>query len=143
MIVLPPGYELTEDQSRIDPVAAHAFLTTSYWAEGIPLETVRKSFEHSFCIAVTKDGAQVGFARLVTDYATFAILSDVYVLADHQGLGIAQAMLSHLQSHALFQGLRRWALFTKDAQSLYQRFGWQHYPMPERFMTRDFPAIYQ
>lgn len=143
MSVLPAGYELTEDPLAIDPVAAHAYLTTSYWAEGIPLETVVRSIQGSFCIAVRKDGAQIGFARIISDFATFAYLADVYVLEAHRGRGIAQAMLAYLVEHARLQGLRRWALFTKDAQSLYARFGWAQYRNPERMMTRDFVEVYQ
>jgi GNAT superfamily N-acetyltransferase len=143
MSALPDGYELTEDKGRIDPVAAHAYLTRSYWAAGISLETVQRSLKASFCVAVLKDGEQVAFARLITDFTTFAYLADVYVLEDHQGKGIAQAMLSHLQSHPRLQGLRRWALFTKDAQSLYAKLGWREYPNPERMMTLDFLDIYQ
>lgn len=140
---LPSGYVLTDDPAAIDPVAAHAYLTTSYWAEGIPLETVVRSIKGSFCIAVFKDGAQVAFARIISDFATFAYLADVYVLEAHRGRGLAQAMLSHLVGHPKLQGLRRWALFTKDAQSLYARFGWAQYPDPERMMTRDFADIYR
>lgn len=140
---LPSGYVLTEDQSMIDPVATHAYLTRSYWAEGIPLETVARSIAGSFCIAVRKDGAQIGFARIISDFATFAYLADVYVLEAHRGAGIAQAMLAYLVRHPRLQGLRRWALFTKDAQALYARFGWTQYPTPERVMTRDVADIYR
>lgn len=143
MNALPQGYVLTEDPSAIDPVAAHAYLTVSYWAKGIPLETVARSIKGSFCIAVLKDGAQIGFARIISDFATFAYLADVYVLEAHRGKGIAQAMLSYLIGHPRLQGLRRWALFTQDAQALYARFGWVQYPHPERMMTRDFPDIYR
>jgi GNAT superfamily N-acetyltransferase len=139
---LPPGYRLTEDQAEIDPVAAHAYLTTSYWSPGIPFETVRDALTNSFCVATMKDGVQVAMARLVTDYATFAYLADVYVLEQHRGIGLSKAMLAHLQTHPQFQGLRRWALFTQDAQSLYAQFGWKQYPHPERMMTRDFPDVY-
>lgn len=140
---LPPGYVLTDDPTAIDPVAAHAYLTTSYWAEGISLETVVRSIDGSLCIAVFKEGKQVAFARIISDFATFAYLADVYVLDAHRGRGIAQAMLDHIVTHPRLQGLRRWALFTKDAQSLYARFGWTQYPNPERMMTRDFADVYR
>lgn len=143
MNTLPEGYVLTDDQARIDPVAAHAYLTTSYWAKGIPLATVARSIEGSLCVAVLYRGAQIAFARIVSDFATFAYLADVYVLDAHRGKGIAQAMLAHLIEHPRLQGLRRWALFTQDAQSLYTRFGWAQYPHPERMMTRDFADIYR
>jgi GNAT superfamily N-acetyltransferase len=143
MRALPHGYALTDDPAAIDPVATHAYLTTSYWAEGIPLETVVRSIKGSFCVAALKDGGQIGFSRIISDYATFAYLADVYVLEAHRGLGIAQAMLGFLLGHPRLQGLRRWALFTRDAQPLYARFGWQQYPHPERMMTRDFADIYR
>lgn len=143
MSALPQGYDLTDNQSRIDPVAAHAYLTGSYWAEGIPLTTVARSIEGSFCIAVFHKDVQIGFARIVSDFATFAYLADVYVLEAHRGRGVAQSMLAYLVGHPRLQGLRRWALFTKDAQPLYARFGWAQYATPERMMTRDSPDIYQ
>jgi len=143
MSELPPGYVLTDDPAAIDPVAAHAYLTASYWAGGIPLDTVVRSIRGSFCIAVFKDGAQVAFARIISDFATFAYLADVYVLEAHRGRGLAHTMLHHLVTHPRLQGLRRWALFTRDAQSLYERFGWAQYPNPERMMTRDFSDVYQ
>ena len=143
MSSLPHGYVLIDDPARIDPVAAHAYLTGSYWAEGIPLATVARSIEGSFCVAVLYRGVQIGFARIVSDFATFAYLADVYVLEAHRGRGVAQAMLAYLVAHPRLQGLRRWALFTKDAQPLYARFGWAQYPSPERMMTRDDPDIYQ
>ena len=143
MTSLPDGYALTDDQQRIDAVAAHAYLTRSYWAEGIPLETVERSIAHSFCVAVLHDGSQVAFARIVSDHATFAYLADVYVLEEHRGRGLSHAMLDHLQSHPRLQGLRRWALFTQDAQGLYRQHGWSQYPYPERMMTRDKLDIYR
>ena len=143
MIALPGGYLLSEDQDAIDPVAAHAFLTTSYWSPGIPLETVRRAIAGSFCVAVFKDGAQVAMARLVTDWATFAYLADVYVLEAHRGHGLSQAMLAHLQGHPQLQGLRRWLLATLDAHGVYEKQGWTALARPERFMERLFPDIYR
>ncbi len=124
-------------------MAAHAFLVQSYWSPGIPLDTVRRAIAHSLCVAVFQDGAQVAMARIVSDFATFAYLADVYVLDAHRGKGLSKAMLAHLVGHPRLQGLRRWALFTQDAQSLYAQFGWSPYPYPERMMTRDFPDVYQ
>lgn len=140
---LPSGYELIADQDAIDSVAAHAYLTRSYWAEGIALETVAKSIAHSLCVAVGFEGQQVAMARLVTDRATFAYLSDVYVLEEHRKRGLSKAMLAHLQNHPELGGLRFWALLTRDAQPLYAQFGWKEYQHPERFMTLDFPDAYR
>ncbi len=141
--MLAEGYRLTANQTEIDPVAAHAYLTTSYWSPGIPLETVKRALAGSFCVAVFKDRDQVAFARVITDYATFAYLADVYVLEAHRGFGLAQAMLASLHAHPRVQRLRRWALFTQDAQPLYAKFGWKEYPHPERMMTLDVPDVYQ
>ena len=139
---LPPGYRLTEDPAEIDAVAAHAYLTRSYWAKDIPLETVEAAIAHSFSIAVLHEGRQIGFMRLITDFATTAYLTDVYVLEEHRGHGLASAMLDYLRDHPRLQGLRRWMLFTTDAQPLYAKAGWNVYPHPERTMVRDDPDIY-
>jgi GNAT superfamily N-acetyltransferase len=140
---LPEGYALVTAQDRIDVEAAHAFLTRSYWAAGIPLETVRRSIADSLCVAVSHGGEQVAFARVISDYATFAYMADVHVIDGHRGKGLSQAMLAHFLAHPQLQGLRRWALFTQDAQSLYARYGWAEYPFPDRMMTRDDPDVYR
>jgi GNAT superfamily N-acetyltransferase len=140
---LPDGYVLVDDPVRIDPIAAHAYLTRSYWAEGIPLETVMRAIAGSLCVALFCGDRQVAFARVVSDYATFGYLADVYVLEEHRGQGLSHAMLDHLHSHPRLQALRRWALFTQDAQALYRRHGWTQYPYPERMMTRDNPDLYR
>jgi GNAT superfamily N-acetyltransferase len=137
MTALPAGYELTDDPARVDPVAAHAYLTRSYWSPGIGFDRVKQAIDNSFCLAVLHEGRQVAFSRIVSDFTTFAYLADVYVLEDHRGHGIASAMLDHLKGHPRLQGLRRWLLFTKDAQPLYARAGWAPYPNPERVMVRS------
>ena len=134
-------YDISFD--RIDAVAAHAFLSQSYWSGGIPLETVRRALDNSLCIAVWQDDMQVGFARVVTDRATFAYLADVYVLDEHRGRGLAQAMVTGLQDHPDLQGLRRWLLATKDAHSFYRGMGWSDLPDPSIMMQRHFPDVYQ
>jgi GNAT superfamily N-acetyltransferase len=137
MTDLPPGYRLTEDPAEVDPVVAHAFLTESYWAAGRTLETVRRAIENSLCVAILFGCEQVAMARVITDYATFAYVDDVYVLEAHQRQGLAGAMLRHLLDHPRLQGLARWALYTKDAQTLYARYGWIEYPYPDRMMVID------
>lgn len=139
---LATGYRLTETPTEIDVAAAHAYLARSYWAKNIPLATVAAAIENSFCIAIRHGGEQVGFARLISDFATFAYLADVYVLEEHRGKGLASAMLAHLQEHPRLQGLRRWLLFTVDAQPLYAKAGWLTYGHPDRVMVRDNPDIY-
>lgn len=143
MTKLPDGYRFVTDPAEIDLAATHAYLTRSYWAAGIPYETVARALAHSLCVAVLHDGAQVAFARLVTDRATFAYLADVYVLEDHRGKGLSHAILDFLHGHPEVQGLRRWALFTRDAQGLYAAHGWKEYPYPDRMMTVDDPDVYR
>jgi GNAT superfamily N-acetyltransferase len=140
---IPSGYRLIEDQDEIDAVAAHAFLTESYWSPGIPLETVEKAIRNSFCVAVQYHGEQVAMARLITDHATFAYLADVYVLAPHRRKSLSQAMLGHLQGHPQLQGLRRWMLFTRDAHGVYAKQGWEPLAHPERAMLLNFPDVYE
>jgi GNAT superfamily N-acetyltransferase len=134
MIALPTGYELREGA---DPVAAHAFLTESYWAEGIALDTVERAFAASMPVSVWFDQAQVALARVISDFATFAYLQDVYVLDGHRGIGLSKALIRYLLDHPKLQNIGRWALYTKDAQELYEQFGWRQYPWPERMMIID------
>lgn len=143
MSALPQGYDLTLDRSQIDPLATHAYLTRSYWAKGIPLDLVNRAIDNSICVAVRYHGEQVAFARVISDSATFAYLADVYVLEEHRGCGLSHALLDALDADPDLQGLRRWALFTQDAQGLYERHGWSQYPFPQRMMTRDRPEAYQ
>lgn len=142
MSQLAQGYRLTEHRAEIDIGAAHAFLTGSYWAKGISLETVAAAIGGSLCVAVFHHDRQVGMVRVISDFATTAYLTDVYVLDDHRGIGLATAMLTYLEAHPRLQGLRRWMLFTLDAQPLYAQAGWNVYPHPERVMVRDDPNIY-
>ncbi|WP_404335969.1 GNAT family N-acetyltransferase [Sphingomonas sp. MMS12-HWE2-04] len=130
------------DPAELQLDVIHGYLARSYWAEGIPRDTVARALAHSLCIGAYRDEAQIGFARLVTDRATFAYLADVFVLEDHRGQGIARAMLEALDRHSELQGLRRWALFTRDMHPLYALLGWEAYPHPDRLMVRDTPDIY-
>lgn len=141
MSALPHGYELVDDQARIDPVAAHAYLARSYWSPGVPFETVARAIANSLCVAVFHRGEQVAMARLVTDYATMAYLADVYVLEDHRGKGLSKAMLAHLHARPELQGLRRWLLFTRDAHGLYEQYGWYRTQHPERLMLNEQPEF--
>ncbi|MDR7332763.1 GNAT family N-acetyltransferase [Roseateles asaccharophilus] len=137
------GYRLSFAPADIDAGAAHAFLRGAYWCEGIPLATVQRAIEHSLCIALLADGAgQVGFARVVTDRTTFAYLCDVYVLDAHRGRGLATWMVQTLMEHADLQGLRRFMLFTKDAQSLYAPRGFTPLATPDRGMEIVKPGLY-
>ena len=139
MSALPLGYELREE---VDVAAAHSYLARSYWSPGIPFETVANAIANSLCIAAWREGQQIGLARVVTDRATFAYLADVYVLEEHRGQGLAQAMVGWLQAHPELQGLRRWLLMTVDAHGVYERLGWTPLAHPERAMERHFPDVY-
>jgi GNAT superfamily N-acetyltransferase len=139
MAKLPPGYELTE---QTDVAAAHAYLARSYWSPNIPFEIVERAIANSLCVAVRHGGEQVGFARVVTDKATFAYLADVYVLEEHRGRSLARAMVGWLHDHPELQGLRRWLLMTVDAHPLYETIGWTPLAHPERGMERMFRDVY-
>jgi GNAT superfamily N-acetyltransferase len=133
------------DSAELDLELIHAFLSGAYWSLGIPRHVVEKAIANSLCVgayAPDEDGKdeQIGFARVISDTATFAYLNDVFVLPGHRGKGVARAMIEGLLGHPDLQGLRRWALFTKDMQPVYARLGWTQYPHPpERLMIRDMP----
>jgi GNAT superfamily N-acetyltransferase len=113
----------------------HGYLVQSYWAKGIPRETLARAVEHSLCFgAYDTSGAQVGFARVITDFATFAYLADVFVLESHRGQGIGKLLMECIKQHPELQGLRRWTLSTKDAHTLYAQFGFTALQWPERYM---------
>jgi GNAT superfamily N-acetyltransferase len=136
-------YRLSFAPEDLDARAAHAFLRGAYWCEGIPLETVERAIAHSLCIALHAGGAgQVGFARVVTDRATFAYLCDVYVLDAHRGRGLATWMIETLLAHADLQGLRRFMLFTRDAHALYTGHGFAPLATPQRGMEIVRPGLY-
>ena len=137
------GYRLSFAPEDIDPRAAHAFLRGAYWCEGIPLELVERAIANSLCIALHAEGVgQVGFARVVTDRATFAYLCDVYVLDAHRGRGLARWMVATLMAHADVQGLRRFMLFTRDAHAAYTGHGFAPLAHPERGMEIVRPGLY-
>jgi GNAT superfamily N-acetyltransferase len=121
---LPPGYEISTEPARLDPVAIHAYLSRSYWAAGIPLELVERSLAGSLCFGLYHHGHQVGLARTISDRATFAYLCDVYVLEHHRGQGLGEALIEAVHAHPDLQCLRRQVLVTRDAHDLYRRFGW-------------------
>ncbi|MEO6280452.1 GNAT family N-acetyltransferase [Roseateles sp.] len=137
------GYRLSFAPADIDARAAHAFLTDAYWCEGIPLATVERAIAGSLCIALHAGSeGQVGFARVVTDRATFAYLCDVYVLGAHRSRGLATWMLEALFAHPDLTGLRRFMLFTRDAQALYTGHGFGPLATPKRGMEIVRPGLY-
>jgi len=136
------GYDISLDPARIDVEAAHAFLSGSYWAKDIPIDLLRKAIDNSLCAAAFAGGEQVGFARLVTDRATFAYLADVYVLEGHRGNGLSRRLVAALLEHPDAQGLRRLMLVTRDAHGLYEKFGFTALAHPDRVMELHRPGIY-
>ena len=135
-------FEISTDVDRIDLPALHGFLTNSYWAKGIPVETVRRSIMNSLCFGMYHRGGQVGFARVVSDLATYAYLADVFVLEPYRGRGLSRWLMECIVAHPDLQGLRRWMLATRDAHGLYQKFGFTSLKSPERWMEVHQPDIY-
>lgn len=130
------------DPARLDLALVHEFLGASYWAHGIPLETVRRSIRNSLCFGLYEGERQIGFARVVSDRATFAYLADVFVLASHRGLGLGKLLMDAVVAHPELQGLRRWMLATRDAHGLYAQYGFTPLPAPERFMELHDADVY-
>ena len=120
----------------------HEVLTSSYWAKGIPLETVQESIENSISFGVYHDQQLVGFARVISDRATFAYLADVFILPSHRGRGLSRWLMECIVSHPDLQGLRRWMLATQDAHGLYAKFGFTPLKSPESWMEIHRPDVY-
>lgn len=136
-------YLITTDKEQLDISTIHGFLTTSYWAAGIPVETVKRSIEHSLNFGLFQRERQIGFARLITDYATYAYLSDVFILEPYRGRGLSKWLMQVIVAHPELQDLRRWTLFTRDAHELYRQVGFTSLVTPERAMERSFPDVYR
>ena len=128
------AYSISTDPALLDRPLIHAFLSRSYWAGGIPRETVDRSIENALCFGVYEGASQVGFARVITDRATFAYLADVFVLESHRGRGLAVWLMEAIRSHPDLQGLRRWILMTRDAHGLYEKSGFRTIEDPRRCM---------
>ena len=141
-LTTPPSYDISTDARRLDVQAIHAYLSTAYWSPGVPLEVVQRAIAHSVCVGAYDADAQIGFARVVTDRATFAYLADVYVLESHRGRGLSKRMLGALLALPELQGLRRMLLVTRDAHGLYAGFGFTPLANPSRFMERHHPDAY-
>lgn len=141
----PDGYSVSTDPLWLDLDLVHRYLSAaSYWAKGIPRSVVEKSVRHALCFGVYKGDQQVGFARVVTDRATFAYLGDVFIIPEERGKGLSKWMMEHIHAHPDLQGLRRWMLFTRDAHGLYEQFGWTKAPPDacERMMQKHHPDVY-
>lgn len=137
-------YFISTDFRSLNIEIIHQYLSKeSYWAKNVPFDIVKKSIENSFCFGVYHLNKQIGFARLVTDKATFAYLADVFILPEHRGKGLAKWLMDTIHTHPELQGLRRWMLATRDAHKLYTQFGWTPITDPERFMQLHNPDIYK
>ena len=134
------GYTISTDSSRLDLDVIHEYLDkSSYWATGRSIETVKRSIENSLSFGLYENERQVGFARVITDYATFAWLADVFVLDSFRGQGLGKWLVEVILSHPDLQQFRRWVLATRDAHELYRRFGFTELKRPERWMERHDP----
>jgi N-acetylglutamate synthase-like GNAT family acetyltransferase len=128
-------YTISTDPEKLNIDLIHHFLSNeSYWAKGIPRQTVERSIQHSLCFGVFEQQQQVGFARVVTDYATFAWIADVFILPAYRRQGLSKWLVQTIRAHPGLQGLRRWLLATADAHQLYAQYGFTPLPHPERFM---------
>jgi N-acetylglutamate synthase-like GNAT family acetyltransferase len=138
------GFIFSDDKQKIDVSAVHHYLSTeSYWAKDIPLDIVQRSIDNSLCFGIYKDKQQVGFARWITDKATFAYLADVYVKLKYRGNGLSKKLMSLMLFHKDLQGLRRYMLGTLDAHGLYAQFGFKAIEHPERLMAVVVPDPYK
>jgi GNAT superfamily N-acetyltransferase len=135
-------FTVTCDPAKLDHAMIAGFLASTYWAKGIPAAVVEKSLKHSLCFALLEADRQIGFARAISDYATFAYLADVFVLPEYRGRGLAKWLMECIVSHPELQGLRRWTLATRDAHGLYEQFGFTPLSKPEIFMERHDPNVY-
>lgn len=133
---------ISTDKTRLDIALIHRVLSVSYWAEGRTLQTVRASIDGSLCFGVYEGEAQVGFARVITDYATFAYLADVFVVETYQGKGIGKRLVGTVLRHPGLQTCS-WTPFTKDAHALYARFGFEQPAKPERLLRRKSIEVLQ
>jgi len=134
--------EISTDKQRLDVEMIHSFLVDESWATTRTFEQTKTAIENSICFGVYIDGKQVGFARVVSDRATFAYLGDVFILDEYRGQGLSKQLMETIVSHPELQGLRRWLLATKDAHGLYEQFGFASLKFPERWMERTAPDAY-
>ncbi len=137
------GYLLSTDKRLLQTdIITHFLAYQSYWAKDIPKNIVERSIEHSLCFGIYKEQQQVGYARIISDYATFAYLCDVFIVEEHQGRGLSKWMMECIMQHPDLQQLRRWTLATRDAHELYRKFGFCEPEHPENIMDIRVKDIY-
>lgn len=130
-------YTISTEKERLDVRLIHDFVSKqSYWAQGRKMETVQRALENSVNFGLYKNGQQIGFARVVTDYCTFAWLADAFVLDEHRGRGLSKWLIEVIVGHPALSVMRRWVLATRDAHGLYRQFGFTEMRQPERWMER-------
>jgi GNAT superfamily N-acetyltransferase len=135
---------MSTDRARLDLDVIHGYLTNCYWATGVPREVVARSIEHALCFGIYDgSGAQVAFARVISDFATIAYIGDVFVLDSHRGRGLGKWLMECIMQYPALQGLRRWILTTRDAHGLYSQVGFTPVKFPERYMERHDPYVYE
>jgi N-acetylglutamate synthase-like GNAT family acetyltransferase len=137
------GFTISTEKEKLDIDLIHSFLNRTYWAEGISKEIIRRSIEGSLCFGVFEKEKQVGFARMITDKATFAYLADVFIIEEYRGRGLSKWMMEVIMSHPDLQGLRRMILATKDAHGLYTQFGFTPLINVDRWMHILDPDVYK
>lgn len=141
--ILVQGYKISTDKTDLDFEVIYGFISKSYWASGIPRQTLETAISNSFCFGVyDSHDYQIGFARLITDKATFAYLADVFIVESHRGKGLSKWLVESIVSHPELQGLRRMVLATRDAHGLYAQYGFQPIKNPEMFMQIWNPNVY-
>ncbi len=136
-------YTFSTDKSKLDPSVIHAFLTESYWSKGCSMDNVLRRIENALCFGVYDNDLQIGFARVITDKATFAYIADVFMLENHRGQGLSKQLMAFILEQPDLQNLRRWLLATQDAHGLYAQFGFLPLSHPERWMDIMNPNAYK
>ncbi|UII24254.1 GNAT family N-acetyltransferase [Fulvivirga ligni] len=138
------GFTISTDKDKLDIEAIHQFLAhEADWSRGIPLDTLKTSIDNSLTFGVYDNGRQIGFARIISDYATIAYLGDVYVLQEYRGQGLSKWLMKEIMAHPQLQGLRRWILLTDTAEWLYKKFGFVTVPRPELYMEKHNATVYK
>ena len=136
------GFLISTDKSKLDIAALHEFLSKeAYWSLGVPIEIIRKTTENALNFGLYEGEKQIGYAKVISDFATIAYLGDVYVLPEYRGRGLSKWLMEIIIAHPRLQGFRRWVLSTKDAHGLYERFGFIKLHRPERWMERPDPNM--
>ena len=143
MTITKKNFTITTEQEKFDVEFVHSFLSRSYWAEGIPKEVIERSIEGVLCFGLFENDKQIGFARMITDKATFAYLADVFIIEEYRGQGLSKWLMEVIMSHPSLQGLRRMMLATRDAHGLYEKFGFTALQNADRWMQKHDPDIYK